>query len=308
MASLYNKYRPKSFDEVVGQDAVVASLKKSIAKRNAQAYLFHGPSGVGKTTLARICAKELGAVKESINEVDAATYNGVAETRELSKSTRMSPLFGDVKVTIVDECHRLSAAAWEPLLKVTEEPPSWMFWFFCTTELKKVIPTIKTRCATYALKEVKQEPLEQLIEMIIEKEGWNTKPSIRRLCAKEAQGSPRQAISNLEICADCKTPEQAAELLASAADVPQAVELARSLLYKRSFKDAQKLCAGMRDLNPESIRHVVRAYMTNVALSEKDERKARQALEVLDYFSQPFSSSDGISPVILACGLTLLNR
>lgn len=309
MTSLYNKYRPKIFEQVIGQDAVVASLKKSIAKRNSQAYLFHGPSGVGKTTLARICAKELGAVKEAINEVDAATYNGIAETRELAKSSRMSSLFGNVKVTIMDECHRLSAQAWEPLLKATEEPPPWMFWFFCTTEFKKVIPTIRTRCATYGLKLVPQKDLEELLEEIASEEGIKpTRDNLIKLCASEAGGSPRQAISNYEVCMDCKTKEQAAELLASAADVPEAVELARSLLYKRSWKDAQRLVAGMRDLNAESIRHVVRAYMTNVALSEKDERKASKALEVLGEFSQPFSSGDGISPVLLACAQVLLSR
>lgn len=309
MASLYNKYRPKTFDQVIGQDAVVASLKKSIAKRNAQTYLFHGPSGVGKTTLARICAKELGAVAESINEVDGATYNGVAEARELSKSMRHTPLFGNTKVVIMDECHRLSAAAWEALLKSTEEPPSWVYWFFCTTEFKKVIPTIRTRCATYGLKLVHRDELVNLLEDIEAKEeGIKTKLDVIKLCASEANGSPRQAISNLEVCADCKNKAQAAELLASAADAPEAVELARSLLYKHNWKDAQRLVGGMRDLNAESIRHVVRAYMTNVALSEKDERKAGRALEILDCFSQPFSSGDGVSPVLLACGQYLLSR
>lgn len=306
MASLYNKYRPKTFDEVIGQENVVASLKKSIAKRNAQTYLFHGPSGVGKTTLARICAKELGAMKESIQEVDGATYNGVAEARELSKSMRHTPLFGDTKVIIMDECHRLSAAAWEALLKSTEEPPTWMYWFFCTTEFKKVIPTIRTRCATYGLKPVNNDNIRDLLVHIMDAEGIKFRRDIMALCANEANGSPRQAISNLEVCIDCKNKEQAAELLASAADAPEAVELARSLLYKRSWKDAQRLVAGMRDLNAESVRHVMLAYFTNVALSTKTERDAGRAIEIIDVFETPFPSGH-IGHLVAACGRLLLS-
>lgn len=309
MTSLHTKYRPKKWDDVVGQDAVVASLQKALDKSHT--FLFIGPSGCGKTTLARIAAKELGCDPASLQEIDAATYTGIDDMRSVTSNLLYRPMIGDVKAIIIDECHALSAQAWKALLKSLEEPPEWVYWFLCTTELSKVPMTIKTRCTTLPLKLVPTNVLQDfLADHIVRPEKLDIKAEIVKLCAQEANGSPRQAIVNLEACIGCKDKAQAVELLQSAADVPAAFQLAQALLRREGWKAVQGLLTGLKEANTngESIRHVVRGYMTSVIVGAKDEKTAGRALEILDAFGSPFPSGDGLSPVVLACGKLCLGE
>ncbi len=129
MEPLHLKYRPKDFDEVVGQDAVVKSLQQAVKNNAGHTFLFTGLSGVGKTTLARITAATVGCVSSNLIEIDAATHTGVDDMRDVTFSLKYKPIgVGSVKVIIVDECHMLSKSAWNSLLKVLEEPPAWVYW------------------------------------------------------------------------------------------------------------------------------------------------------------------------------------
>lgn len=301
--SLLTRYRPQNFDEVIGQDKVVTSLRGAIAKKRGRAFLFTGPSGVGKTTLARITASELGCKPIDLIEVDAATQTGIDDMRAVAGSLMYRPLGeGDVKAIIVDEMHALSKQAMTSLLKVIEEPPDWAYWFLCTTEPTKVPKNIETRCLRYDLKALDRSDLEDLLNFVVEQEKLKVNGPIVELCVKEAQGSPRQALANLGLCAEAKDRAEAAELLRSAVDNPQVIDLARALTKRAGWNELQTILRGLKDTNPESIRHVVRAYLTTVVLSAKSEPEAGRALEILDAFSEPFHSNDGISPVLLACG------
>lgn len=303
--SLHTKYRPKKFSDVIGQKAIVTSLQTALEKNKSRTFLFTGPTGVGKTTLARITAKVAGCKLNDIQEIDAATYTGIDDMRAITAPLQYTPIDGQHKAFIIDEAHALSAAAWKALLKPLEEPPAWLYWFLCTTEVGKVPATIKSRCTSYVLKAVPTEDIEALLSDIAEKEELTVKQPIISLCAKEAQGSPRQAIVNLEVCSSCKTRDEAQELLQAAGDNPQVIDLARALLKGEKWKTIQPLIRGLKDTNAESIRHVIRAYMTNCALSMPN---ASRPLEVLDAFSVPFPSGDGISPVVLAVGKLLLGE
>lgn len=303
--TLHTRYRPKKFSEVIGQKSVVTSLQAALEKNKSRTFLFTGPTGVGKTTLARIAAKVAGCKPNDIQEIDAATYTGIDDMRAITAPLQYTPIDGQHKALIIDEAHALSAAAWKALLKPLEEPPLWLSWFLCTTEVGKVPANIKSRCTTYVMKAVSTEEIEALLSDIANKEEMIVKQPIISLCAKEAHGSPRQAIVNLEVCSGCKTKDEATELLQAAGDNPQVIDLARALLKGDKWKTIQPLLRGLKDTNAESIRHVVRAYMTNCALSMPD---AGRPLEVLDAFSVPFPSGDGISPVVLAVGKLLLGE
>lgn len=306
--ALHDKYRPQTLAEVVGQDAICRSLAGVIANQSSHTFLFVGPSGTGKTTLARIVAGEMGCTPADIEEVDAATNTGIDDMRAVTSKLTYVPWGGSVaKALIIDEVHRLSGQAWDSLLKSTEEPPNWAYWFFCTTNLTKVPKTIITRCTKYELKDVPwQSILNDILMPIAGQEGINASADILGLCAREAHGSPRQALQNLTICEHATDKTEAAELLRSAEVAGEAVELARALIKGAGWEELIRIMGSLTETNPESIRQVVRAYCTSVVMGAKTPKQAQRALAVMDSFSQVFNSSDGISPVLLAMGRLIL--
>lgn len=309
--TLITRYRPTDFDEVIGQDAVCNSLEAVLKKGTSRQFLFSGPSGTGKTTLAMICAHKVGSTDADIQDIDAATYTGIDDMRLVTSALRFKPIRDDiVKSIVVDECHMLSKAAWNSLLKSIERPPPWIYWFFCTTEIGRVPPTIKTRCTHYELKPVTVKDLYELIEHVAKAEkifASGKGEGIMELCAKEAYGSPRQALANLSACLNAKDRAEAASLLKSAIDSAAVIDLARALIAREPFERVQKILASLDEPNAESVRHVIRDYATKVILNAKGNKTAGMALEVLDVFSEPFHQGDGMSPVVLACGRLLLS-
>ena len=304
---LITKYRPLGFAGVIGQASVVRSLAKVIGDRTSHTFLFAGPPGTGKTTLARLTAELLGCVRADRIDIDAASNTGIEDMRNVASTLMYKPLGeGAVKAVIVDECQALSKAAVQSLLMITEEPPSWVVWCFCTTDLAKMPEALKTRCSQYHLKPVGFEDLAELLDKVAKEEGLKIQGEIIDLCASEANGSPRQALSNLGVCAGAKDYKDAAELLRSAEASEEAINLARALAKGASWGELQKVLSKMNDINPESVRHVVRAYFTKVVLGAKSEQAAGRGIEVLDAFSTPFYSSDGLTPLIIACGKATL--
>ncbi len=304
---LITKYRPLGFAGVIGQASVVRSLAKVIGDRTSHTFLFAGPPGTGKTTIARLTAEMLGCWPTDLIEIDAASNTGIDDMRSVASTLMYKPLGeGKAKVVIVDECQALSKAAIQSLLKITEEPPPWCFWMFCTTDLAKLPEALRSRCSKYELKPVGFDDLAELLFKVANEEGLKLDGKIIDLCAAEANGSPRQALSNLGVCAGAKDYKDAAELLRSAEASEEAINLARALAKGASWGELQKVLSKMNDINPESVRHVVRAYFIKLTLGAKTEQAAGRGIEVLDAFSTPFYSSDGLAPLIIACGKATL--
>lgn len=302
------KYRPKTFKEVVGQDAIVTSLQGVLKKRSSKTFLFDGPSGTGKTTLARICASELGCKAKDIQEIDAATFTGIDDMRQITGGLMYRPIGGEIKALIIDEAHGLSKAAWGSLLKILEEPPAYVFWFLCTTEAQRVPPTIMTRCARYQLKPVGQGDLIDLLGMVADAEDilpGKTGDSIIKLCAMEAMGSPRQALVNLATCAMAVDRQEASDLLSSAIETTEAVDLAKALLAGTNWAKARELLNGLKGANGESIRQVVRSYITAVALSSTNDKTTHRCMAILEAFSVPCGTAEQLTPIVLSVGRLL---
>lgn len=298
--TLHTKYRPKSFKTFLGNESVIKSLQGNLAKRRSQCFLFHSKmAGVGKTTLARLGAKAIG--DSNPTEIDGATYNGVDDMRTITATLEYKPLEGEAKAIIIDECHRLSPQAWDSILKATEEPPDHVFWFFASTLISKVPATIVSRCAKYELKEVPTEILINLVETVAGKESIEISFPVITLCAKQAKGSPRQALVNLGVCAEAEHVKEAMFLLEEAEGKEGVIDLARALLKHEPFSKIQRILKDLKDENPESVRHVIRAYMTNVILGSNKQQQIVNTAAILSAFSEPFPSGDGISPVVLAC-------
>ncbi|AGC40409.1 DNA polymerase III subunit gamma/tau [Riemerella anatipestifer] len=199
------KYRPQEFDTVVGQSHITDTLEHAIAENQlAQALLFCGPRGVGKTTCARILARKInekdGATSEdgfsyNIFELDAASNNSVDDIRELTDQVRYAPQVGKYKVYIIDEVHMLSSQAFNAFLKTLEEPPAHAIFILATTEKHKIIPTILSRCQIYDFKRITIEDIQAHLRKIADKEGISYEDDALFLIAQKADGALRDALS-----------------------------------------------------------------------------------------------------------------
>lgn len=192
--ALYTKYRPQKFKDVLGQEHVTSVLAESIKLGNiSHAYLFAGTRGIGKTSIARIFAREIGTSNDDLYEIDAASNNGVDEIRMLTESVYTQPFDSEYKVYILDEVHMLSKSAFNALLKTLEEPPSHVIFILATTEPEKIPETIISRCQTYTFKKPNQKILRNMIEKTAEAEGFSLETSASDLLALLADGSFRDA-------------------------------------------------------------------------------------------------------------------
>lgn len=198
-AVLYRKYRPKKFTEVLGQDHVVNVLQNAVKlKRISHAYLFAGPRGSGKTSVARILASEAGASANDIIEIDAASNRGIDEIRALREAVRLSPLESPYKVYIIDEVHMLTKDAFNALLKTLEEPPAHAIFILATTELDKVPGTIISRCQSFQFRKLPESIIQKSIIDIAKKEGFTIDDESAGLVALLSDGSFRDAQSLLD--------------------------------------------------------------------------------------------------------------
>jgi len=199
------KYRPQSFRDVVGQQAITNTLLNAIENNHlAQALLFTGPRGVGKTTCARILAKKIneqsGVTDDNdfafnVFELDAASNNSVDDIRKLIEQVRIPPQVGNYKVYIIDEVHMLSTAAFNALLKTLEEPPKHAIFILATTEKHKIIPTILSRCQIFDFKRITISDIREYLKYIAEQQGIEAEDEALQIIAQKADGAMRDALS-----------------------------------------------------------------------------------------------------------------
>lgn len=197
--ALYRKYRPQNFDDVVGQDHIVDLLRTQVKDNKlTHAYMFFGSRGLGKTTMARILAKEIGAAPEDIIEIDGASNSGVDNVRSLREGFATLPFSSKYKVYIIDEVHMFSKGAFNALLKSIEEPPEHVVFMFATTEPEKVPDTILSRCQVLGLRKPGVQTLSLLVSKVVKKEGFKMSDDALEMIAVSGDGSFRDTLSNLQ--------------------------------------------------------------------------------------------------------------
>lgn len=306
------KYRPQEFDTVAGQSHITDTLEHAIESNQlAQAMLFCGPRGVGKTTCARILARKInekdGSTSDdgfayNIYELDAASNNSVDDIRELVDQVRFAPQVGKYKVYIIDEVHMLSQSAFNAFLKTLEEPPSHAIFILATTEKHKIIPTILSRCQIFDFKRITIEDIQHHLRKIAKKEGVNYEDDALYLVAQKADGALRDALSIFDRLATFTqkniTLEKAAEVLnildydqylkiadlAKAEDIPGILSAFNEIVQK-GF-DPQIFIAGLgnhfRDLmmaqNPQTLGLIEVGEQTKLKYGEQSKNWSAQQL------------------------------
>lgn len=285
--ALYRKYRPHTFKDVVGQEQVVDLLVNSIKQNKiSHAYLFCGGRGTGKTSVARIVAREIGCNPEDIIEIDAASNRGIDEIRELREAVRTAPFSSPYKIYIIDEAHMLTKEASNALLKTLEEPPSHVIFVLATTDPEKLPATIVSRCQKVTFKNPSHEVLSKQLTHVAEQEGFTLNPASATLVALHGKGSYRDALGILEqvlAVSDKKIDhEQVRSLLGSSE--PEFLFSLAEALCKKDAKTISSIIASNRNKNAlrtydELIELVRQGLLSRVGGDTEDKEIAKLASE-----------------------------
>lgn len=301
---LARKYRPRDFDEVVGQDVVIKSLERFFESNSLpHCLLLSGESGCGKTTIARIVANKLGCRDSDFVELNCAGESrGIDTVRLIAEEMVMMPIGGKVRVYLLDECHKLTQDAQSAFLKHLEDTPKHVYFILATTDPSKLVSTIITRATHFQLKPLKSKEMRSLLARISNKEGFELVDEVSDKIIEVSKGSPRRALVLLNQILNVPDVEDQLDIIQRGEDSSEVINLAR-LLFKDSvaWKEVASVLKKL-DADPEVIRRVVLGYANSVLLSGGP--KAEKAAEVIFNFRQSVFGV-GMPGITLACWDTL---
>lgn len=305
---LINKYRPRQFRQVIGHVEMLTALERALSTdSHPHAFLLTGPSGVGKTTIARIIGEQLSA---EIIEIDAATNTGVDAMRDLVDLSLHVPMTGGSRMVIIDEAHMLSRSAFNAALKLLEEPPAHLYIALCTTELTKIPETIRTRCFHILLRPVASNDLADLLDYVCDREAWQVSEEVMRQVIAAATGQPRKALSLLQACQGIKSEREVARIIALQESGDALVQILRLFLDSDAprWERLQPLLVAIPDDDMDTASIGAGRYLSAVIGRATSEKAARHAWTLLDALLFPSQTWDRKAMLYAAIGRLMWGR
>ena len=282
--SLYLDYRPRTWDEIVGNEETVSSLQNMLKKGNVpHTYLFVGGSGCGKTTIARILANDLGCNGNDYREINAADFRGIDSVREIIQSAKYKPLEGKTKVYVIDECHKLTNDAQNAMLKILEDTPSHVYFILCTTDPQKLLKTVKSRAVQFRMSPLDDRDMMRLLRNILQQENETVAREVIDQIVIDSLGHPRTALNILEKVIHAEPENRLNIARKQAEETNEAIELCRCLLSTSSWKKCSSILQGLKGQDAESIRRVILGYAQSVLLNAENDKAAL----ILESFIEP---------------------
>lgn len=290
-------YRPQSLQEIIGNEKTVKCLDQLLKKdKPPKAFLLCGPLGCGKTTFARIIARELGAVGSDYTEMDSADDRGIETIRRLRSQVNYKPSFGKSRIWLLDEAHKLTSDAQEALLKSLEEPPEHVFFIIATTDPQKLKPTLKSRCVQIDVGRLSGSDMLKLLSKVCKSSQIGLTKEIATLIVEKAEGHPRNALNLLEKVSGLTKEEQIEVINEFKVEEEEAISLCRALMEaKPSWKKIAEILKNLKS-DPETTRRAVLGYCSAVLVNSGQ----LKAFNIMECFEEPFYNTDKPG-LVLAC-------
>lgn len=306
--SLYNKYRPRNFKAIKGNQDTITALETMLENKEtcSHAFLFHGPTGCGKTTIGRILAKLLECYESDLHEIDSADFRGIDTVREIRKNSGYVPIHpgSESRVWLIDECHKMTNDAQNALLKILENPPVHVYFILCTTLPQKLIKEIKGRCQQFQVPLLSDNEMKNVLRRIVKKENEILEEEIYEQIILDAQGHPRNAIQILEKVFSVPEDRRLKIAEKTAEEISESIELCRALIRQgSSWKEIRNILEGLKGQEPENIRRSILGYCQSVLL------KADNPIcgLIMEECMEPFYDN-GFPQLIYACYSIIKNK
>lgn len=299
MTELYRRYRPTKFEDVVGNDIAIKTIKKEL-ENGTHVFLFTGPAGCGKTTLARIVAKEVGVGDLSLNEINSADNRGIDTARDIMEKMRFNPADGSALMWILDEVHMMTIQGQNALLKALEEVPESVYFALCTTDPQKLIEPLKSRCSIVNVKPLDDSDMTYLLKKTARSENVKLGNEVYEKICEISNGGCRKALKLLAKVLYLEDDEERIDALENSTtsdDNPETIELCRALVGKGTRKDVLALVKKLDLSDCERVRQAIMGYMNSVIMSGRPNGRAECAMQA---FSEADTYRNGKFAIIVA--------